>query len=762
MESMTHLSSKIIVVIAVFSWLCSACKPRKQNAGLANANVSLTEARPLPKGLVFEVPYHVPVDDLSESAPSEADLRIALGNDRIPAGTKISTIATVAGERILLQTESFGVVPLLSKIGSTVYEWSQVTTAKINPQNDVAFSPTNIFIRHPKNEQPSLDKHAVFFLYRDQERLIFVNMADHIASTTGFVYRSGNDFLNEQKKFSYGFKPIEKGLWQISGAISAGLLCDGAILWQMVQDPLSYISATKEYGVTTAIRWARQGDLMVAKEQIALATIPNEKLSSLRECPGKSSQDMTSVLAKEKYISDVESMTEETHAVPIHSQSVFKTGARVLVDTTTYRVLFSGTETAVVSGDGQAPSSTIEVPVQFLLNEQKTFSEDHGKPYTRVYKWTNDQGLKDVSTTTDFFNVAADLVHRASKERVTLTNEAFKSEQSAVFQLGLAEKKASTVDEPSKLASTFIAASAYQATTMAFRAKGSSVLGIKTEEVADATGQIVRQLPSLTTLSMNVEAGIGQRALAAFYLTAIQGASSSADAIVAGHGTLTDTMWTILKSSAQSGAILGLRSAFAEGTSQWIAAGAGGVIMRWRKMDMEDKIGLDNGSMLQKFGNLSAGALTNIVSTYASFKGASAGSLGAVGSFGVMVSEIISGRGTPSMIVGQMIEGGAGYAASRMGPFSPFVYPFAVVASKQANACLQLQEANMRLAYAGVKLDAARASIYRQRALHDMLLWLVRLNPESFDKLNPVEKSYVIATIDDPYVLLRAYFGVEI
>ena len=728
----------------------AACKVRQPSSGLESAPVNAS-SRPLPTNLVFQEAILAPIDDNSQNAPSETDARTRLksvGVSLDAAGAQISSKALMNGERVFFLKEEQQTTPIASVQGTATYQWSQITNASLQ-NNSVDYAMTNIFVRHPFNQEPAFGMDPNYFVYTIDNEPVVIRMTDHLMMNDHFEFRSGNTFYSETKKRLFEFQALESSTWRVKGNIDNGYICDGSVVWHDT-DQSTFYSATKQYGTTQVYKWTLSAGLLHFKESVQNPSQYLSKINAAQSCPGRDEVSVSTALAKQTYYVSKNVASSITTAVPIEKLQSFPAGTRVSIDGTIYATLFATSKEDIeVMGDAII---TVQNPEVYVTNTSRTVAADNGKTMGRVYKWYQGK-LTEIGTTDSYLVSLANQGHKLSLDRITATNAGIKSSDSARWQLALAEQKAATVDTAGKLAVSFITFAVCDAAYNAAEAPAKKVLGMAAQS---GLGAGKNALQSISKIDLFGTATASTRLAAALFLTGMQGLAIIKYEVELNNGPERNTAEQLLARSLNGAPTLGLRGLFPAQAGSYLSSVSSGLTLRWGPVSAQQKAAYDQNDNLNKLATMSPTKATQISSTYATVFGVTKSALNFAGPVGVLIADVISGQATPSRVVGGAIEIATVFLVE-----DPRIRPFAAILAKQTNAMLQLTEARVRTSMAGKKLDDALAVIQLQRAARDALLWLSVQAPDQVSKLNPVEQAYIVATVEDPYLLLRAYYAPE-
>lgn len=126
------------------------------------------------------------------------------------------------------------------------------------------------------------------------------------------------------------------------------------------------------------------------------------------------------------------------------------------------------------------------------------------------------------------------------------------------------------------------------------------------------------------------------------------------------------------------------------------------------------------------------------------------GAVAAVGKAGVLLSEVVAGRGSPGVIVGTSVEIGVDLLVKH-----PVVRPFASTLAAQTNALIQLGEALKVANDTGNTLDKARAMRMEQVQKTNTIIWLLKKNLAFLEGYSAPEVGLVLTTAQDPFAKFR-------
>lgn len=747
----TRLLSFIVISLVCFVTIHS-CKARVASAVLESSHVNAS-SRPLPSNLVFQETILAPMEDHSKNAPNEEDGKNRLRNAGISldsAGANITSTVQLNGERVFFLKESNQIIPVASVTEGATYQWSQITNASLK-DHSVQYSMANIFVRHVVNQDPYIGVDPNYFVYLIDGKPVVIRMTDHIMMNDHFEFRSGNIFYSETKKRLYEFEAISPYTWLTKGNIDNGYICSGSILWHPETDPNTFYSATRQYGTTQVYKWAFSAGLLHFKESVNDTSAFQSKINAAQTCPGRDEDAVTSALAKASYYVSSNVASNINKAVPIEKLKAFATGTRVTIGDTIYAVLF-----ATSKDDLRVVDETV-IPVKnpevYVTNLSQTLASDHGKPMGHVYKWY--QGtLTEVATTDSFLVALANQIHKLSLDRITATQAGIKSSDAARWHLALAEEKAATVDTAGKLAVSFITFAVCDAAYNALEQTGKKVLGMAVQSGLKAQKNA---LQSIAKIDLYASVNASTQMAAVLFLTGIQGIYMTLGQVQLGDDGDRSEGQRALAHSLNSTPMLGLRGFFPSKSNSYIESYTSGLAMRWGPVSAQQKANYEQNQNLMKLANINPATATKISSTYTTLFDATRRVLNVSGPVGVLIADVISGQATPSRVVGGSVEIATVFLLA-----NPVIRPFAAVLAKQTNSMLQLAEATIHISTAGEKLDDALAVIQLQRAARDALLWFAREVPHQVQRLNPVEQAYLVATVEDPYLLLRAYYAPEL
>lgn len=743
--------SSIVISLTLFVAVAS-CKARVNSSDLADSPTNAS-SRQLPSQLVFQESIVAPLKDDSKKAPSdnEAAKRLrAVGLSLDSSNVNVSSKVLLNGERVFFLKENLQTIPVASVTVDSTYQWSQVTNASLK-DNRVQYSMTNIFVRHAVNQDPNIGVDPNYFVYQVDQQPVVILMTDHIVMNDHFQFRSGNIFYSETKKRLYEFEAIDASTWRTKGHIDNGYICSGSVLWHPDSDPSTFYSATRQYGTVQVYKWTLSAGLLHFKESVKDTSPFRSKVNSTQPCPGREDGSVAAALANESYYVSTNVAPNINKAVPIQSLKTFTTGTRVTIGDAIYVTLFATSKDDILVVDETV--IPVKRPEVYVTNLTQTIASDQGITMGRIYKWYNGT-LTEVATTDSFLIALADQIHKLSTDRIKATNAGIKASDAARWHLSLAENKAATLDTASKLAVSFMTFAVCDAAFNAFEEPGKKVLGMVVQSGLKAQKNAFQ---AVAKINLSGTAKASTQLAAALFLTGIQGIYLTSIEVNLDDDTLRSNAQKALAHGLSSTPALGLRGFFPSKSSSYLENNQSGLTMRWGPVSAKQKASYDQNQNLIKLANINPATATEITSTYTTLFDATKSILNLTGPIGIMVADVISGQATPSRVVGGSIE-----IATMLLVTDPRIRPFASVLSKQVNAMLQLWEANVHLSAAGNKLDDALAVIKLQRAARDALLWLARETPHHVQKLNPVEQAYLVATIEDPYLLLRAYYAPEL
>ncbi len=130
------------------------------------------------------------------------------------------------------------------------------------------------------------------------------------------------------------------------------------------------------------------------------------------------------------------------------------------------------------------------------------------------------------------------------------------------------------------------------------------------------------------------------------------------------------------------------------------------------------------------------------------------GRVRAIGKGGVLVSEVISGRGYPGVIIG-----GLGEVVVDLLVAHPAIRPFANTLAGQTSAMIQIFDAKQTTQSYGDRLEMTRQLTLSQASLFNSLVYLLRQHPDLFHGFDYFERDAVVGIMSDPHRVLRAHYA---
>lgn len=731
------------------SFVSSGCKPRNRNVSEAlGSNDSGGKLVRTEEQANFYRPINLPeqplisIEQLKRMATLEGGKLDSLN---------LSTLMLPSGELVLIAKTQNEVIPFASGDGKDFYIWDQYTTAELRGNSPV-FKPSNFFVRHLPDKEPEDPENAIYSLLRRKGgELDLVPLTANVVSSSGLFSISGNRFYDEDAKLKFQYIEIGKDFWQFDGEYSNGYICSGSILWKKTGTEDIVFSATKEYGRVRVLQWNisnSESGLMQLDGEIVGTTLDSVKANTLKACPGKTEELANDLLKSLDYFPETK-VSETQNAKPLVYGTDYPLGSRVRIDATSYIVLATliewNYERAEAFGES-LPEEFRATYVYILTNDQKTYSEDRGKPVTRVYEFRSAE-LKEIGKVGEFILAAAHTIEKLNEQRIASREGIAEAQERARWYLALAEVKAKQVDSKRKLLAAAVSVVAFDACFRGFSKAGTlKVLGLKLPPGVNSSA-------TLAAISVGKEGGtVAQALLASFYMTLIQGAALSSDIVMNHPGSFDlDLLKKVLTTTGQTGLVLGLRSAFPRGPLLWFGASLSGLTMRWRKISIDTALGFDNGGTIQQLANMTVGALSAVAQVYFVQKGP--GFVGAIGGVGMLLGDIISGRGTPGVILGSALE-----IVTNLNIKHPLYRAVLIPTARTISALLVLMDAQHFIDRASDTLTQARELRRHQVALRDAILWLTRANDEALAKFSSAEKDFVLTTVAHPFeVLVQSY-----
>jgi hypothetical protein len=646
---------------------------------------------------------------------------------QIPADAR--SLELLEGETLFFVDDPSGIVPLVSIQENQVFAWSTVAPMSVDKNGSAKVRDSNLAYRHMAGSD--IDSSSVpYFIYRAKSGQIFVSkFSDHSLFSTRTLRRYLNQFYDEQGEKIFEFESAGQDMWRLSGNWDDGFLCDGSVIWK---SGASYYSATKRFGIVTKAHWEDSGDQMQMVAISQSQDIPAEAAKSLRSCAGGGANSVQELIAGLQYETGYSPVAADAQAVEYDfNPKSFALGKKVR---------FKGNNSIWVLLEHLTPSGIVTV-----ANYSRTIAADKGRTLNRIYtvrkKGAGAAEIKELAVADRYLVAAAARIQENNEERVASISRADQYLKRQQEYMRIAEARANFVGAGfNEFYKPVINIFATAAMDLTFRAPATdqTVLGVKLgkNSLAGATIELTSRK---------------DRLIAGAYTTALQGLLVSAPVAAATFDTK-----TLQDHIFGTGTVLG-NIAVAQGLRSWYPASnrwsyplvaASGIVSRWRKMDIESQIGLENRNQAL---NLIAGGASAISTTLATPKGP--GVTGAVWTAGNLISEIISGRGTPGVIIGSSIEAGTNLFVKH-----PAIRPFALTLAGQLSALAQIGDA-WRVGYeTSEKLEAIRLLKVEQVQKYNAVLYLLRSNDGLLSSLSAPESQIVSATLQDPYAGFRKAF----
>lgn len=704
----------------------------------------------------IEVEFHRPFDDESVKAPDAAVLYQKLQESGVKtSGVSFESWAMPDGERLFTIRDQGKSIPIASIKGNQLFQFSQVTTGEISGES-LQLKGTNTFIKHEFNKDPDDPASDILIQLNNSYGMpMLAPFHSHVLGNEGLTRRVHNRFIDSKNNIKFEIQPSGPSIWRISGNFYNGFLCRGSVIKRGPGGD-TFISATRQFGVLSHYLWRKSGDKIKLAGVLPGNSGEFDGSQKAENCPGMDSRTPSEIIQSLSYDNRIPVADGRAPFVDVISAAFHPVGTPVLVGGKGFTSIF----TKDISDPQQhfifeKPQQSTRNSEYYLINRSSTSRDDNGIVGLNVYKSKVGNDAQFVAKTSEMMVALALDIDAMNERRIKDSEEIAKKMEKDRWQLNLAERKANTIDTLSKVVVTGLAVATFD---MVYR-------GLQGPAAAGSDG-IARQGTKI--LGLNIAAGeslastainsplFRERMLAAAYFTLATSTAMSAEITVATweeRSTL-DQVKTFFKTLIPTGTSVGLKGIFKSGTAKWISIGTAGLLQRWRVLKGMEALGYQNGSIAQQVLNLGSGVTTEVLATYATSKGANAGTVGAIYGAGFLVGEIICGRGTPSLILGTTLEIGTNVLVK-----DPRIRPFAVVLSRQISALGQLGEAQLRSRATSQMLDSARANIYKHYHLVTTLIWLLKNVPEAFDGLEPEQKVFVLANAIDPYADLRIHYS---
>lgn len=631
-------------------------------------------------------------------------------------------------ESLFLAKDGLDVSPIASFKGGKVFEWSTTTPAFVEG-NNVKFSGTNISYKHEANAEAD-DSVEPYFIYPvENNKYIAVSHAEHGSLSNGSLRKSGNKIYHSNGNLILEFKQVSTAAWVVEGSWNDGLICNGSVIWAKGG---KYFAATKQFGRTMVTSWEDAGFQLQMAGILKDVTIPTELGGALRPCSQNAEGSAENFLAKLEYDNSFGFVAEDGAAVDYDfNVKNFQSGKKVR---------FPGDNSIWILLE-QLTSRPA-----FALNYNKTFAGPDGGSYSRIYsvkKGGSAAPITEIGLARNYVVAAATRIQELNAERFKGISLAAEYQETAREYLRIAEVKANQVgagfDEWYKPVTAVFAT--FVGDVALNKLSKGKVLGVDSGK--ESLGKAAVTLANRSS-----------RLLAATYITALQGLALTAPVVAANFDrkTFDQHIASGNEITGYTGLTHGLRSWFPQSSRASIPLiFVSGIAMRWRKMKIEEKNGLENRRQVL---NLAAGGATAIAQVLATGKGP--GAVGAIGSMGVLTSEIISGRGTPGVILGTTIEAGTNLLCKH-----PAIRPFAITLAGQVSALTQLGDAWRVGKATGEKLEVLRELKVEQVQKFNGILFILRNNPKIISDLSLPELMIVMSTLMDPYAGFRTAMGVN-
>lgn len=724
---MKYLLQGFIALLTIFSLLATACKPfllqksKEKSSELLDKSSTKKSAAPeiaILKPVVESRAAGITVEKFLELLAREGVTNLKQGD--------LSILQLANGESVLLMKNELGITAVASVLDGKLYEWEMQAPGEIKGE-ELRVLGTNFAFRHEVGNDKDISPYIIYET-KDGSPLV-VHFGDHNIATNGTFRRSANRIYSDVGTKIFEYRPVSDHAWKLQGDVYNGYICSGSVIWQ---DEKSFYSVTTEFDRKTVSRWEDRGETLVLIETLADVPVPAAILNAHEPCPFNKGGDLQAIINKLDYQLQFNEQPDpkstDANIVDFEIGKAYRTGQRVRYEDSVWLLL----------------EAIPEKSHYIFANDMRTFGEDQGRKYTRIFRIVpSSRKLVEIASTPLYLTWAATRIHALSDNRIDQQDVISESQKNARRQLSIAEVKAKVVgagfDEWYK--PILFGVSTYIFDKGAQVSSSGTVLGVATAK--STLGAAAAQASALS-----------QRMLAGLYLTALQGASISMQIAAANLKTkdVSEHLASVREITGYSGIVNGLRSAFpSKSVGGIILTTASGVAMRWRKINADTQLGYVNKNNL---ANLAAGGLTAVSVVAVQNKGS--GAVAAVGKAGVLLSEIIAGRGSIGVIAGTGIE-----IAADLLVVHPVIRPFSSTLAAQLSALTQLGEAKIMADSAGGEIDKARWMIREQAQKANTIILLSRLAPEQLMTLSAQELGLVLTTAQDPFLKYRQQMRVE-
>jgi len=666
------------------------------------------------------------------------------GVDGDIAGRPTAVSQTFDGENILWMNDEGEYYPILS-IDQQNKVWIYETEIIILPgENDSSFQkiPTSMISKRlPSEHSIELVDSIPFRKFSSNDGLPkLAKITDNLHFADNTLFRVANDFFDEEQSVRFRFIERAPSIWQLEGGFQGSLLCNGSVLWR---DSNGWHALTRRFEKLQYTKWTSSNDTLVFSSIGPTERVPNEFKAMVTPCPTDGHTDSSSWIDAIEYDPLAPPRQEPGRLFNFNWGDLYPLGTLIEYDDTTWRVL----------------ESRPALGFYRILNYGRVPREDQGRNMQRVYELrassTNPHfddfkpEFVELGTVENFIVAASESFDELNMERIRAQETSRKLQETAYNKMKVAETKANIVgaDLSSEWYKPVIRIAGHAAADRMLDpnfAGGSAKLFGLTPSGASIQGAI-------TTAGVPI-----RNRMAAFFTYTMVEATLNASAPVIVNlqrGTNEEALQAIQKSLTSTGiihAMRGIAAATPTKTDDVIAFVASGFVMRWRKIRMEEAVGYEN---LHQLGNMAAGGIQAYMQIRAVNAKMRPGRVKAIGKAGVLVSEIISGRAYPGVIIG-----GLGEIATDIIVVHPLIRPFANTAAEQTSALVQIFDAMHAHSRHGNSLENQRQLRLSQGSLFNSIAYILKTQPQVLDQISFLNQETLVTVMSDPYRSIRQHY----
>ncbi|MDA9951454.1 hypothetical protein N9D31_02650 [Oligoflexaceae bacterium] len=628
---------------------------------------------------------------------------------------QIFTLVLNADECLLADDSELGLTPLVSLKNGKHFVWQTSTIIDFKGSSSDVRTANLSYRTAPGTEISSPDTIPYLMFGDEREQFRLVPLTGLVSTPRGSFYNWQNAFYQPSGEKSFYFESVEDSSWRLRGNYRSSMFCDGSLFHE--QDDKVYV-LTKEFGGISTGMWHKKGRTIVFDDFVESSRF--EQLFPLVEaCQHNTVSSVLDLARNNEYRTTFTPVTDNIKAFTYGK--TYNSGQRVRINGEIYFVLEANTY----------------VKQYYLLDSR-------GDVYSATPKGRKGFELSYFSNEQNYVKYALARIQFLNGARIEQTAVAKEFTDDARQRLQIAEVKANAVgagfDEWYK---PLVSIASHAASDAMLNSNLSKALGIKTKG-SGIQGAITA-----------ADATIRTRIISATIFSLVQGVSISS--YVAAAQFETKSAEEHFRSSAttfgQVSSANGLRTvgAILPGNTATLAFSfASGMAFQFRRITTNKELGYESKNQVL---NILSGGATSLAQVVALNKGMGAGRIKAIGGAGVLLGEIIAGRGYPGVVAGTLVEIGTNLAVGH-----PVIRPFANTLASQVSALMQLSDAYYSAKRSGKQLDLATGYANEQKHKLNALSFLFEQDENFIKKIDHQTLHMTVATFLDPYREFRQHY----